>query len=74
MQLASSPAHKGFLQREVDYQVTRQLWASAESLAGFSLLQMSFKLKAKLTKLSSRVGNAAVLFIFFLNTVLSITP
>lgn len=60
VQLASSPAPKGFLQREVDIKSLDQHQPN-HSLVGFSPLHMFFNLKAKLTNLSSKTGNAAVL-------------
>lgn len=53
------PCSQGFSLKGSRYQVTGS--ASTESLAGFSPLHMFFNLKAKLTNLSSQIGNVAAL-------------
>lgn len=60
IQLASSPAPKGYLQREADIKSLDQHQLN-HSLVGFSPLHMFFNLKAKLTNLSPKTGNDAAL-------------
>lgn len=60
IQLASSPATKGFLQSEAYIKSLDQHQLNY-SLAGFSPLHMFFNLKTKLTNLTSKTGNAAAL-------------